>query len=758
MDAAARIGDRVVAVLLFVTIVLFAIHKIVEYDLWWQLKMGDWVLTHGFPHTDPFSYAFPDRPWIEMRWIYGIAINQLFTHFGLNSLIVAKSVVVVLIFACVWIVDPEAPVWARCLGIACALIAAHLRFLIRPELLTMLFVAFVLLALCRYRSSGRRAWIYVLPLLQVIWTNTHTVFVLGPVTVAIFAIAEYGARWLPIRTMRDRAMAPERAKPLFVVAAASILACFASPYFVQGALFPFQLFSQIQAGNTIREMITELQSPFAYAGFTVFFMRYPIVVAISAFGFALNRRRIAPGLLALWCAYLYLSAQSERNLSLFGFVAGVTVIANYGEAWRAESPWKHMRSIAWISRVACALLALLAIPAVATDYYYRRIDPARRFGFGVADNRFPLRAVTFVDEQSLPQPILADLVASNYVLFDHGPDSVFVDGRLEIYGGDILKTANDLFRTGAGFDEIVARNGIQTVIVTHTTDGDLFRTLNRKDDWAPVYFDETDVVFVRITPETHAMIDALRVDWTAPRQRVVTLPDRIRSSDPLAGLWPHVADNVAVKSLGQLALLTGNLILARERFEEAHRIRPDDADTTLLLGVVCRALGDDATATPLLASVGGGAVRITTPAAAAAAFESAGTLESAVATYEGIVARGGGTPDVYQKLAEAALGANELDNASRAYRHLVESSPNSTDAWNSLGMIASERASYDEALQCFQRSLEITPQQPAVLTAIGIVRARQGQADQAREAFHKALAIDPNYQPAKKQLSSLGGP
>lgn len=69
-----------------------------------------------------------------------------------------------------------------------------------------------------------------------------------------------------------------------------------------------------------------------------------------------------------------------------------------------------------------------------------------------------------------------------------------------------------------------------------------------------------------------------------------------------------------------------------------------------------------------------------------------------------------------------------------------------------------QRASYDEALQCFERSLEITPQQPAVLTAIGIVRARQGQIDQARESFHKALAIDPKYQPAQKQLSSLGGP
>ncbi len=754
---ASHLVDRVLPVLLFAAVVCFAVHKIVAYDVWWQLETGHWVLSHGFPSTDPFSYATPDREWIEMRWLYCSSAYLLFTTFGLNSLIVAKTAIVLVAFACLWLADPKAPAWAKCLGVACALAAAHLRFLIRPEIVTLVLVAFLLMALWRYRSGGRAWWIYALPLVQVVWTNSHTVFVLGPVTVWIFAIAELAAGYAPVRLVRENALPLARVKPLLIVAAASTVACFVSPYFVQGALYPIQLFNQIQAGNAIRDLITELQSPFAYAGFTPFFLRYPVVVAISAVGIALNWRRLAPGLVALWGAYLYLSAQSERNVTLFGFVAEVVAIVNYGQAARAASESRSTTAVAWAARALCAVFALVAIPAVATDYYYQKIDPARRFGFGVAKNRFPIRAMAFVDAERLPGPILANLVDSSFVLFDRGPKSTYVDGRLEVYGGDLVKQADDLFRTGKGFDEAVARNGIGTVLVAHGTDGTLFRLINRRSDWAPVYFDETHAVFARVTPETRALVEPLRIDWSAPVRREAPVAPELDPPDRLAGLWPRVADDVAPKALGQLALLTGNLPLARERFEEAYAARPDDADAALHLGVVCRALGDDARADELLARAGGDATRIRTPLAAATAFESSDSLEASIATYQAAIARGDAPPELYDRLAKIAMGLNRFDTAVEAYRQMAARQPGSEAPWNGLGMIALRRDAYEDAVASLERSVEINPRQPVALTALGVAHAKMNRPDLAREAFTRALEVDPNYQPARQQLNALGG-
>jgi Flp pilus assembly protein TadD len=750
----AIFADRIVAVLLFAAVVCFAVHKIVAYDVWWQLKTGEWVLDHGFPSTDPFSYATPDRPWIEMRWLYCVAANLIFKGFGLNALIIAETVLVSLAFGCLWVVDRKAPVWGRCLGVACALAVAHLRFTIRPELVTFLLLSVTLLGLHRYKSGARTRWIYALPVMQVLWTNSHTVFILGPVTIWIFALAELAAGWTPFRSLRASAMSRERLRPLLVVAALSTVACVASPYSIRGALFPLQLFSQIQAGNVIRELITELQSPFSYSG-SIFFIRYPIVAVISALTFLLNWKRPSPGAIGLWCAYLYLSTQSERNLSLFGLVAGFCVIVNCSEAARDKHPGRVRTFAAWSTRAVCAALALVAIPAVVTDFYYQKIDPSRRFGFGVAKYRFPIRAMAFIDAERLPGPILSNLVDSNFVLFDRGSKSIYVDGRLEVYGGEIFKRADDLFRTGNGFDEAVASHGIGTVLVAYGTDGNMFRAVMRKADWAPLYFDETHVVFVRVTPETGALVDALRIDWREPVRREVVVAARLNPPDWLAGTWPKVADDIAPKALGQLALLTGNLRLARARFEEALRARPDDAYAALHLVVICRALGDDACANTLVALGGAEAAQITTPMAAAAAFEGSGSLEAAVATYGEMIARNRATTDVYQKLAQAASGANMLDEAEKAYRELADQQPNAAQYWNGLGMVATRRGAYEAALNYFKRSLAIAPRQPAALTAVGVVYGKMGQLDRARESFKQALAIDPNYQPARQQLGSL---
>ena len=649
---AVRRVDVAVAALVFLTAALFAVHKIVAYDVWWQIAAGRWILDFGIPSTDPFSYGLPDRPWIEMRWLWCVAVERLSAWLGLNSLIWLAAALSLATLALLWLTRPDAPLWVRTLGIACAIAVAHLRFTIRPELVTFVLLAYTLVALVRYREGGRREWIYALPLLQVLWTNAHTLFVLGPVTIWIFAVAEWGAGLRPARRFfgADRIMVASRIRALFVVAAAATLACLVNPYFLQGALFPIQLFTQIQSGHALSDIISEFKSPFAYAGFTVFFLRYPVVVAVSALGFALNWRRLTPGAVAVWAAYLYLSALSERNLALFGIAAGWATTVNFAEV--AAETSRRARAVAWSARVACAALALVAIPAVATNYYYRDVDPSRRFGLGIAERRFPIAPLELVRADGLPGRTLVNLADGGYGIYHAGgPGAVYVDGRLEVYTPEFVARSTEMFQTGKSFAETAARYDIRTVVVAHGIDGNLFRALNRNREWTPVYADASHAIFVRPTEETRARVEAQRIDWRNPAARDVAVPAHLAPSDPFAGLWPRVAENVGQKARGQLALLTGNLDLARERYGEAHRLRPEDADARLSLGVIARALGDDAEAARLLTPAEARA--IPTAAAAAGAFAGAGSYEAAIETLDRAIARGDRDPSL-QRLAAAA--------------------------------------------------------------------------------------------------------
>ncbi|HTF37828.1 MAG TPA: hypothetical protein VK651_05930, partial [Blastocatellia bacterium] len=504
--------DRIVPVLLVVSVACFAVHRIVAHDIWWQLATGEWVLANGFPRTDPFSYFAPDRPWIEMRWLYCVVLHLIHRAFGLNALILAKTALLIVTFALLWWLIPGRRRWAASFGVACALAIAHTRFQIRPELVTYLLLVVTLLCVYRYKSSGNRRWIYSLLVVQVVWTNTHTLFILGPAVLWIFVVCEWVEARLPFGPFRREParLTMDRLRAVAAVAALATAACLVNPYFLEGALFPLQLFREIRYGNLLDELIDEFRSPFELAGPTYFFLSYLVVAAVSAASFWANRRRASLSLLGIWAAFLYLSTLAQRNLSLFGIVAGLTVAANLNQADEAGDLGGRVAGLVpWAARAASLLFVLVMVPAVASDAYYRRTDTAKRFGFGVAEHRFPIRAMAFVRREGLPVPVLNSLGDGGYVLFEGGPKSVFVDGRLEVYGGEIIREALKLLSTGEGVDALADRLGIATAVVRYTQEPGLLQTLARSPDWVPVYFDEGHVVFLRASPATRELAERL---------------------------------------------------------------------------------------------------------------------------------------------------------------------------------------------------------------------------------------------------------
>lgn len=660
--------DTAVGLLVALTVLVATIHTVVAYDVWWQVAAGSWIAEHGWPSTDPFSYGFPDRPWIELRWMWCLGLSFMESWFGPNGIIGLRIALVSIAFALLWLASSKAPLWARNLAVAIAVLAAHLRLTDRPEIASFVFLAATLLLVDRYRQSGKTGWIAALPVLQVIWVNTHTVFAIGPVTVGIYAVAELVAGFAPWPALRALAMPRARAVPLAAVASAMVLACLVNPWGINGPLFALKLFGQIQSGNVVADIITEMQSPLATPGLTVSFIRLPVAVAVSLVVFALSYRRLQPGILAVWAAFLYLAVASDRNLALFGFVAGVAVAAHIA-GWESPVLSPARRRCAWAARVACAALALVATPSFATNAYYVRIDPARRFGFGVAEGRFPIRAMAFVDRQAFPGRILCNLADGNLILRERGRQSVYVDGRLEVYPAEALRSVDALFRSGTGFAEVVARHDVRVVVLAHATDGAVFRIMNRSSAWVPVYFDEAHSVFVRVDESSRPAVEPMRVNWAAPVSFDEPVPARYAARDPLKGLWPKVDDDAASRNLGILGILVGNLEFARTQLEEAYRRRPDPS-TALQLGVVCRALGADERASFLLARAGPDGGKLGTALAAGGAFEAAGNFESAVVAYEGLVTRGEAGPEALTRLARVRLALGQrseaIDAANRA--------------------------------------------------------------------------------------------
>ncbi len=747
------IYNRAVLILLALILVVFALHNIVSYDIWWQLKTGELVRRSGWPDIDPFSYGFPGGIWIEIRWLYCVAISYIFEYLGLNFLIIAKILWLLVTGAILWAIGKGGSRWAVNLGLLCALVLMHQRLVIRPELVTFAFLAITLLCLRRFQGEKKLHWLYPLPLLQILWVNSHTLYVLGPVVIWLFVGSELLSSRLPWPALRD---SPDRIENrnlmwLALTAVAATAACVVNPYGVHGALFAVELFTQIQSNHILAGIITEFRSPFNNAGWTLLFVGYISVIAISAAGFILNRRSISAAWLLLWAAFLYLSFLAERNVPLFGIVAGVTVMLNYGSLRVSH---KRVRAV----QAACAVFAVVMVPLVISNYYYRSLDPDRRFGFGVAERRFPIRAMAFVDAENLPRPVLTNLGESAYTMFRGGPKSVYIDGRLEVYDGEKVAQAMRLFGTGENIDQVAREFGIFTVIVHHENEGPLVQTLLKNSSWAPVYFDDSHLVFLRMGPETQPWVDRLRVNWQDPQQATVAVDRKLLPSNWLAGVFPSVAEAPASRALGNL-LITLNPQKAQHYLEDAVRQWPDDPRACLQLGVLYRAQKRESEAAALLARV---PQRMwqerNAQIFAAMTYEAFNNMNAATDAWLEVTKLGERSTATYERLARSAIATQRWIDAYPALSELAKANPNDVQNWNNLGIVADKLKRTQDSLQAFDRSLQLSPGQPQVLTQIGVIKRETGDVAGARQAFERALEVDPSFESARQHIERMSTP
>ncbi|MCH2173087.1 tetratricopeptide repeat protein [Myxococcota bacterium] len=593
--------DRLTLAALFSAVIALSVHKIIAVDFWWQYATGGWILENGLPRLDPFSFAFPDRPWIELRWLYYLLIHGIAAVSGLNGLILAKTALIVIAFLVLAKTMRAGATWVRPLGLLCALILIYPRLRLRPEVMSFLWLSATLLCLDQYKRRGQTGWLLSLPLIQILWANTHTLSILGPVLLWTSVICEATQGTLAHRwNVLTGDLHPVRGRRLTALTATAVLLSLcglATPYFLDGALYPVTLWQQIQAGSDMSLMIDELRSPLLDGRLNFQFMAYLGVLWVSSASFLLCPQRFVLTRLAWWTGFLLLSLLSTRNASLFGIVAGVVLTANLREwltAPRELSPaprWLY-DGLPGMARAITLTLSLALCLSAATNHFWRSQRMPHAFGFGVVEERFPIRAWAFIEEQGLPRPVMGDLSDGGYLLYRGGERSVFLDGRLEVYGQDLLGNLLTQLETPEGYLQILDEQGLNTAVLRHLYRMDVIAALEQHPEWIAVYFDEAYAAFVRLTPNTQAKLQELAIDWSDPIRPHATPPRFDTPANWLDGVFPQVPDASGVDSMAKLLITMGSLRAARDAYEQAVDLRPDDPHYWLHLGLLRDVLGD----------------------------------------------------------------------------------------------------------------------------------------------------------------------
>jgi tetratricopeptide (TPR) repeat protein len=252
----SRAADWLLAAGVAAAAFLLGCYAMADSDVWWHLSGGRWILGHGrVPGPDPFTFGSADRKWVDVHWSFEVLVALAYAGGGVAALVLLAAAAGAL--AVLAAATARRRAWPAAVTAACwlgALVLVSWRFDPRPEILSLLYLAIFLAVLWRARERPALAWLLV-PV-QVLWANTQGLFVLGPVVTALFvaaAAAESG---------RSRVWDGRWWWHVGGAALAVAAACLVNPYFLDGARFPFDLYSKVaQEGNPYKEYIDELASP-----------------------------------------------------------------------------------------------------------------------------------------------------------------------------------------------------------------------------------------------------------------------------------------------------------------------------------------------------------------------------------------------------------------------------------------------------------------------------------------------------------------
>jgi hypothetical protein len=243
---------------------VLACQELRDPDAWWHLRSGQWILENRrLPTLDPFTFASADREWIDLPWGFQVPLAMAYRLGGVAGMILLVSAVcgVTLLIAMTARMR-DWPAWVIAAAWVPALLVMSTRLPPRPEVFSLAFLAAYMAVLLRCDRRPALAW--ALPAIQVLWVNSHGLFIFGPLILGAY-VAD-GA-W---RTLRGRLGAGEpldRPGPRWwmhvgLASVAVVAACLVNPYGVRGALFPLELLPKIGSqGGIYKANITEFYYP-----------------------------------------------------------------------------------------------------------------------------------------------------------------------------------------------------------------------------------------------------------------------------------------------------------------------------------------------------------------------------------------------------------------------------------------------------------------------------------------------------------------
>jgi hypothetical protein len=493
--------------------------QIASPDLGFHLALGRWTVEHGaLPRTDPLTYTVGEHQCINLQWLFDVGVYGLHQLAGPPGIVVANMLLTMMFGALLlvrsWRRDGRLPASSVLLVV---LFALGNYWEPRPHVLSWLWGSLMLLVL-EERSRGRRGWLWLLPVMMLLWVNTHSLFALGiAIGGAYFAsnLAAVSAGML----LRGR---DGRARPRFDASlglwlGVAAAACVVNPYHIDGLLFPLTQFGDIHSGSVFKSAqvgLAEFTSPFGLDGFMVdgrLVLLQPrlywhLYTLLALAGLAANWRRWRLTELLLFGGFLYIFAQANKNFGYFvmaslpmaasgldSLLGGIgRRLARLLRRGGARSSTGARAPAALL--IGCSLVCIAIIPWSASGLMADMAWMPGRPGGGLDASVLPVGACDFINRHGITGRLLNSWNDGGYISWaTRQPVFIYSHGN---FVGDDFYSRYIGYKSPGGLQQALGQYQPTVAVVTFKDTPYWLFHLAHNRDWRLAYADEVSAVFL----------------------------------------------------------------------------------------------------------------------------------------------------------------------------------------------------------------------------------------------------------------------
>ncbi len=494
-------------------------------DLGRHIMNGEIIVT-GAPadvwavlHTNFYSYTNTNFPFINHHWLTGVVFYLLYQAGGFNLLSIFYIVFTVITFAIFFrLAQKQSNTLIAAILSVLLLPIITSRKEIRPEVFSYLFCGIYYWLLWQWRqlrlttpdslspASGAkvnrpllvkegRAWLYLLPLIMVLWVNLHIEFIIGIGVIGVFWVEQVWRWW---RKQTNELWF------LTLILLLSTAATLFNPSTWRGAIYPFFIFSNYGYTVVENQNIFFLQRLHADNGLYVGLFEAMIVLGLLSLAAVIVWRRnkfVLPNFLLL-ITFSFLAADAVRDFPLFGLFA-VPIIATNVYAFVPSLPTGVYRKLVGGIMLAIILGGILR-------FTQNLNEQGEIFGIGLMPGE--LSAANFFKANQLQGPFFNNYDVGGYLIFNLFPqEKVFVDNRPEAYPASFLQNiyipAQEDPAKWQALDSQYNFNAIFFYYHDLTPWAQQFLIARVQDPaWAPVYVDSYNIIFLKRNSENAELI------------------------------------------------------------------------------------------------------------------------------------------------------------------------------------------------------------------------------------------------------------